>query len=456
MTVIKLDKRTRAELPEADFAVPAKRKLPINDDHHTRLAWDMVERVQGLTTEEKHAARQAIMARAQQFKIDTSTWNTLSGVTFECMSLNVSTNDDHPNKMPFTGVLTKVDEPSDGAPGGAGGKRVILKAEAARNALGSLLGMAVNFQPSFDGHDVQNKIGLITSADVVGNEVQIAGFIYAADFPETATLIKSLKNDLGFSFEAHRIYVEDMSAEVLSITQLTFTGAAILLKDKAAFTSTSLAAQAAQKEFDDMTKEELQALLAEAVKPFNDRFTKIETDLAQVLSSAQAAQKIRNDVEPHAAALDKQATDMEAAGIDASALRKMAAQMRAEALAGRMPTVVTAVAAPVPAKIEASADDAAIKAMIAEALKPVQNQLEETQTKLKDAEAAGRLMAAAPGRKTVAPTVTNILAKSGITLPADETAKLAIADVDKALASANIPLQQRLMLKNELGRIGAL
>ena len=72
--------------------------------------------------------------------------------------------------MPFSGVLTKLDEPSDYAPGGAAGKRIIVTADAAQKALESLLGMAVDFTPSFDGHDAKSKIGIITSADIVGNE----------------------------------------------------------------------------------------------------------------------------------------------------------------------------------------------------------------------------------------------------------------------------------------------
>src|SRR6185437_3057205 len=151
----------------------------------------------------------------------------------ECMSLDISAGD-HPNKMPFSGVLTRVDEPSDAAPGGSGGRRIIVTADAARAALPSLLGMAVNFTPSFDGHDTRNKIGIITSAEVVGNALRVSGFVYASDFPETAELIQRLKNVLGFSFEAQRLVVEDPSAEVLRITELVFTGAAILLKDKAA------------------------------------------------------------------------------------------------------------------------------------------------------------------------------------------------------------------------------
>jgi hypothetical protein len=57
--------------------------------------------------------------------------------------------------------------------------------------------------------------------------------------------IKTLKSDLGFSFEAQQISVLDPSAAILTVTALAFTGAAIIRKDKAAYTTTSLAASAA-------------------------------------------------------------------------------------------------------------------------------------------------------------------------------------------------------------------
>lgn len=47
------------------------------------------------------------------------------------MALNISNDDDHPNKMPFSGVLTKLDEPSDEAPHGTGGRKIIITSEAA-------------------------------------------------------------------------------------------------------------------------------------------------------------------------------------------------------------------------------------------------------------------------------------------------------------------------------------
>lgn len=72
----------------------------------------------------------------------------------------------HPNRTPFSGVLTLVDEPSTKPPSGARGHRVILTRAAAVAALPSLLGMAVDYAPAWDGHDARRKCGIITHADV--------------------------------------------------------------------------------------------------------------------------------------------------------------------------------------------------------------------------------------------------------------------------------------------------
>jgi len=84
----------------------------------------------------------------------------------------------HPNRVNFEGVLTLVDAASDRAPAGARGHRVWLTREAAEAALPSLLGMAVDYRPGWDGHDAKRKIGLITEADVVGRRLTVRGYLY--------------------------------------------------------------------------------------------------------------------------------------------------------------------------------------------------------------------------------------------------------------------------------------
>ena len=90
----------------------------------------------------------------------------------------------HPNRAAFRGVLTVVDVPSQRAPSGAKGRRVVLTRKAAEAALPSLLGMALDYAPEFDRHDVRRKVGVITSADVVERNLEVGGYLYAKDFPD--------------------------------------------------------------------------------------------------------------------------------------------------------------------------------------------------------------------------------------------------------------------------------
>lgn len=146
----------------------------------------------------------------------------------------------HPNRMPFEGVLTLVDVPSDRAPSGSRGHRVILSRSAAENALPSLLGMAVDFRPEWDGHDARSKCGILTEADIVGQRLMIGGYVYARDFPEVEQKLHSVTaGRMGMSYELADAHVDDMRASIWKLNRVTFTGAAILLREKAAYRQTS-------------------------------------------------------------------------------------------------------------------------------------------------------------------------------------------------------------------------
>jgi len=57
------------------------------------------------------------------------------GLAVAAMAVDFPEVNGHPNRLPFEGCLTLVDVPSDRAPSGARGHRVVLTKEAAEKAL---------------------------------------------------------------------------------------------------------------------------------------------------------------------------------------------------------------------------------------------------------------------------------------------------------------------------------
>jgi hypothetical protein len=165
-----------------------------------------------------------------------------AGLEMRAMAVEFPVVHGHPNRLPFEGVLTLVDVASDKAPSGARGHRVVLTREAAETALPSLMGMAVDYKAGWDGHDARQKCGIITAAEVDGRKLTVAGYLFARDFPEMEQKIQGDGGGsslMGMSYELADAHVADMRAQVWTLTRATFTGAAILLREKAAYRSTS-------------------------------------------------------------------------------------------------------------------------------------------------------------------------------------------------------------------------
>jgi hypothetical protein len=171
-------------------------------------------------------------------------------MNLESMAIELPAFHGHPNREPFRGVLTLVDTPSDKAPAGSRGHRVVLTRAAAERALPSLLGMALDYAPTLDRHDARRKVGVITRAEIVGKTIELGGYLFAKDFPEIVRQIemgsiqasagrsRRPENPLGMSYEISDASVADVRAKIWMLTRVTFTGAAILLRDKAAYRNT--------------------------------------------------------------------------------------------------------------------------------------------------------------------------------------------------------------------------
>jgi hypothetical protein len=200
----------------------------------------------------------------------------------------------HPNRKRFVGVLSTVDTPSERAPSGARGHRVVLTREAAERALPSLIGMGLGYTPKLDGHDARRKIGVITGAEIIGKELVIEGHLFARDFPEMMRELRAKDGTLGLSYEVSDAIVEDMQARVWKLTDVTFTGAALLLRDKAAYGQTWFRLE------DQMTAEEMKQLIATAermaaaAEAMQNAVARIEAQNAEL---AQRVERIVAEVE---------------------------------------------------------------------------------------------------------------------------------------------------------------
>jgi hypothetical protein len=179
----------------------------------------------------------------------------------------------HPNRLPFRGVLTLVGIASQRSPSGARGHRVMLTRAATEAALPSLLGMALDYAPSLDAHDARRKIGIITAADIVPipqsktshltgtpplppasgdrvgdqspiGQIAVSGYLFAHDFPDVVDEIRAQFNGtLGMSYEIANATVPNQDALIWTVTGFTFTGAAVLRRDKAAYPQTWIAVE---------------------------------------------------------------------------------------------------------------------------------------------------------------------------------------------------------------------
>jgi hypothetical protein len=143
----------------------------------------------------------------------------------------------HINKAPFLGILTVVDAPSHKSPTGARGHKVILTKDAAIAALDTLIGMGINMSIDSAHHNATAKIGIIEEAEIRGDEIIVSGYLFKRDAPAIIDRLQA-SSGYGMSYELADAQVEDMRAEIWKLTRVTFTGAAILLKDKAAYRMT--------------------------------------------------------------------------------------------------------------------------------------------------------------------------------------------------------------------------
>ncbi|SRR6266566_5318968 len=153
------------------------------------------------------------------------------------------------NDLTFTGILCTLGEPSDAPPHSSdgGAHRTLIPTNLAQRTLHQLVGMPVNVDGTFSGHAKRQIVGIIDKYWIDGNKLMVKGRLYDKNQPELVQRIQARKNQLGMSFETANVAVESESSPVWTLTDLTWTGCALLDRSKAAYQSTavSMAARAA-------------------------------------------------------------------------------------------------------------------------------------------------------------------------------------------------------------------
>ncbi|MCZ8512411.1 hypothetical protein O9H85_08185 [Paenibacillus filicis] len=211
---------------------------------------------------------------------------------------------DHPNKVPFNGTLFYVDRPSENPPSGTSGRKLYISREVAENSLSSLEGMCVNASYWLDEHEVTNKIGVIETAWIEGDQVKVSGYLFGKDFPDQVNEIKERQGDIGMSLETTDTILEDYDyngENVANATSIIFTGAAILYKWAAAYTTTAILA--ANKEAIKMDFEKLM-----------EAINNVKADVTASVEKAKEDIKndIMKDVNASIEALNKKADEVQA------------------------------------------------------------------------------------------------------------------------------------------------
>ena len=155
------------------------------------------------------------------------------------------------NKQPFSGVLLRIDEPSDGAPSAGPDKKLYVPRDVAQIAVDIINasgGMPLDIKNDLSGHDDSNITGIMTSAAIVGKDFVVYGHLFPASKPAETLAIATHIQDLGMSINAeaasHDVTIQNPetgATEVVAwVDELYPLGANILYSKLATWQSTQV------------------------------------------------------------------------------------------------------------------------------------------------------------------------------------------------------------------------
>ena len=176
------------------------------------------------------------------------------------------------NKHPVRGVLFKVDRPSESAPMIGTGHPLYIPRKVAEEAVKKVAGLPLDAHDSLSTHANDQIVGVMVSAEIVGEDFVIQGHLWPYNNKNKVDLICSRQEDLGMSMNAYASgHIANLDGrEVFWIDKLELLGANILFGAKATYKNTSLAAS---------NTEQLNAIIAA------EQETDMESNFVEMITS---------------------------------------------------------------------------------------------------------------------------------------------------------------------------
>ena len=149
---------------------------------------------------------------------------------------------DESNYHPVSGVLFRIDEPSEYAPAQGSDTPLYISREVALEAIASVPGKPLDAHNQLDRHANNNIVGVMTNAKISENDFIIEGHLWPYNQKDQIQNIVAKKSSLGMSMNAKAVGYKTQvnNTPVFNITKLSILGANILYSNNATYNKTRI------------------------------------------------------------------------------------------------------------------------------------------------------------------------------------------------------------------------
>lgn len=149
---------------------------------------------------------------------------------------------DNSNYHPVSGVLFRVDEPSEYAPSAGSDLPLYVSRTVAEEAINSVPGKPLDAHGTLNCHANENIVGVMTAAKISDNDFVVDGHLWPYNQKKSIENIIANKSGLGMSMNAKALghKTEINGVPVFNITKLSILGANILYSNSATYNKTRI------------------------------------------------------------------------------------------------------------------------------------------------------------------------------------------------------------------------